>query len=130
MMIICRECNIEIDTSSGYPEHELMNHYNNLHNNLIERCMKYMHRKYSGYHFLDKCKVNSTGLITSAHRYIRYTDINNNVSNNDNDNNKDKDKDDLNKVLKSLKDNIIENLKDYIENELKTEIINVIKRKL
>ena len=33
MMIICRECKIEIDTSSRYPEHELMNHYNNLHNN-------------------------------------------------------------------------------------------------
>ena len=25
MMIISRECNMEIDTSSGYPEHELMN---------------------------------------------------------------------------------------------------------
>ena len=62
--IICRECDIEVDTSSGYPEHELMNHYNNLHNNLNERCMKCMHRKYSGYHFLDKCKVNRTGLLT------------------------------------------------------------------
>ena len=51
MMIICRECNIEIDTSNGYPELELMNHYNNLHNHLIERCMKCMHRKYSVYHF-------------------------------------------------------------------------------
>ena len=61
MMIICRECNIEIDTNSGYPEHELMNHNNSLHNNLKERCMKCMHRKYSGYHFLDKCKVNRTG---------------------------------------------------------------------
>ena len=36
MMIICRGCNIEIDTSNGYPEHELMNHYNKLHNILIE----------------------------------------------------------------------------------------------
>ena len=36
MMIICRESNIEIDTSNGYPERELMNHYNNLHNILIE----------------------------------------------------------------------------------------------
>ena len=36
MMIVCRECNMEIDTSSGYPEHELMNHSNNLLNNLIE----------------------------------------------------------------------------------------------
>ena len=113
MMIICRECNIEIDTSSRYPEHELMNHYNIIHNNLIARYMKCMHRKHNGYHFLDKCKVNSTGLITSVHRYFDYTDINNNVSDNDNDNNKDRDKDDLNKVLNSLKDNI-ENLKDYI----------------
>ena len=126
MMIVCRECNDKIDTSSGYPEHEIMNHYNNLHNNLIERCMKCMHRKYSGYHFLDKCKVHSTGLLTSVHRYIDYTDINN-VS--DNDNNKVKDKDDLNKVLNSLKD-IIENLKDYIKNELKTEILNEIKTEI
>ena len=127
-MIICRECNIEIDTSSGYPEHELMKHHNNLNNNLIERCMKCMLRKYSGYHFLDKCKVNSTGLITSVHRYIDYTDINNNVSDNDIYNNKDKD--DLNKVLNSLKDNIMENLRDYIKNELKTEIINEIKMEM
>ena len=70
MMIICREFNIEIDTSKRYPEHELINHYNNLHKNSIERYMKCMHRKYSGYHFLDKCKFNSTGLITSVHRYI------------------------------------------------------------
>ena len=34
MMIICRECIIEIDTSIGYPEHELMSHYNNLNKNL------------------------------------------------------------------------------------------------
>ena len=69
-------------------------------------------RKCSGYHFLDKCKVNSTGLITSVHKYIDYTHIKNTVSNNDNDNKKDKDKDDLKKVLNGLKDNIIENLKD------------------
>ena len=76
-----------------------------------------MHRKYSGYHFLDKCKVNSTGFITSVQRYIDYIDIINNVSDNDNDNNKDKDTDDLDKVLNSLKDNFIENLRDYINNE-------------
>ena len=40
MRVICRECNIEIDTSSGYPEHELMNHYKISHKNLIERCMQ------------------------------------------------------------------------------------------
>ena len=28
MRVICRECNIEIDTSNGYPEHELLDHYN------------------------------------------------------------------------------------------------------
>ena len=65
MMIICRECDIEIDASNGYLEHELMNHYNNLQNNLIERCMKCMQKEYSGAHFLDKGKVNNTGLITS-----------------------------------------------------------------
>ena len=25
LKMICRECDIEIDNSSGYPEHELMN---------------------------------------------------------------------------------------------------------
>ena len=128
-IIKCREINIEIGTNSGYPAHELMNHHNSLHNNLIERCMKCMHRKYSGYHFLDKCKVNSTGLITSVHRYIDYTDINYMlvmiimIT-------KYKDKDDLNKVLNSLKDNIIENLTDYIKNESKTEILNEIKTEI
>ena len=130
MMIICRECNIEIDTSSGYPKHELMNHYNNIHNNLIERCLKFMHRKYSGYHFLDNCKVNRTGLITSVHSYIDYTDINDSDSSDNIKNNKDKDEEDLIKVLNSLKDNIIENLKDYIKNELKTEIIKEIKTEI
>ena len=28
MRVVCRECNNEIDTSSGYPEHELMDHNN------------------------------------------------------------------------------------------------------
>ena len=31
MRVICRECNTEIDTSSGYPEHELLDHYNISH---------------------------------------------------------------------------------------------------
>ena len=31
MRVICRECNIEMDTSSGYPEHELSDHYNISH---------------------------------------------------------------------------------------------------
>ena len=54
LKMICRKCNIQIDTSSGYPEHELMNHYKILHKKLIER--------YSGYRFLDKCKVNRKAL--------------------------------------------------------------------
>ena len=57
MMIICRECNIEIDTSSGYPEHELRNHYNNLHNNLIARCMKCMHENIVVITFWIKVKL-------------------------------------------------------------------------
>ena len=61
-----------------------------------------MHRKYSGYHFLDKVKVKRTGLITSVHSYIDYTDINNNDSDDNFDNNKDKDKDDLNRLLNEL----------------------------
>ena len=130
MRVICRECNNKIDTSSGYPEHALMDHYNNLHNKLIERCMKCMHRKLSGYHFLDKFKVKRAGLISSVHSYIDYTDINNNDSNDNFDINKDKDEDDLNNILNELKYNIIENLKDYIKNELKTEIINEIKMEI
>ena len=42
LRVICRECNIEIDTSSGYPEYELLDHYNISHKKLIERCMKCM----------------------------------------------------------------------------------------
>ena len=82
--------------------------------------MKCMYKTYSGYHFFDKCKVNRTGLISSVHSYIDYTDINDNIDNN-------KDKDDLNKVLNELKDNIIEDLRNYIKNELKTEIVNELK---
>ena len=126
LKMICRECNIEIDTCSGYPEHELMNHYNNLHNRLMERCMNFMQRKYSGYHFLDICKFNRTGLLTPIHSFIDYTNFNDSNSDSDDNvyNNKDKDKDDFNKVLNELKDNIIEILKDYIKNDLKIEIIN------
>ena len=130
IMIICRECNMEIDTSSGYPEHELMNHYSNLHNNLVGRCMKCMHRKYSGYHFLDKCKVNRTGLITSVHRFIDYTDIHDSDSDDNIDNNTDKHKDDFYKVLNELKYNTIENLKDDIKKDLKPEIKNEIKTEI
>ena len=55
MRVICRECNNEIDTSSGYPEHELMNHYNIFHKNLMVGCTKCMQRIYSGSHFKDRC---------------------------------------------------------------------------
>ena len=79
---------------------------------------------------MDKCNVNRTGLITSVHSYIDYTDINDSDSDDNIDNNKDKDKDDLIKVLNELKDNIIENLKDYIKKDLKTEIINEIKTEI
>ena len=92
--------------------------------------MKCMHRKYSGYHNLDKCKVNRTGLITSVHSYIDYTDITDSDSNDNFDIIKDKDEENLRKVLNSLKDNIIENLKDYIKNELKTETINELKTEI
>ena len=95
MAIVCRYCNNEIDTSSGYPEHELMSHYNIFHKSLMVRCTKCMQRIYSGYHFLDKCKDKRTNIITSVHSYIKYTNI---INSNDNvDNNKD-DKDDLNKI--------------------------------
>ena len=87
----------------------------------------YVKNIYSGYHFFDKCEFNRTGLISSVHSYIDYTDINDSDSNDNFDINKDRDEEDLNKVLNSLKDNIIENLKGYIKNELKTEIINEIK---
>ena len=35
MRVICREYITEIVTSSGYPEQELMDHYNIFHKNLI-----------------------------------------------------------------------------------------------
>ena len=37
MRVICRECNIEIDTSNRYPELELLDHYNISHKKLIKR---------------------------------------------------------------------------------------------
>ena len=118
LKMICREYNIEIDTSSGYPEHELMNHYNSFHNKSIERCMECMHRKYSGYHFSDKCKVNSTGHIISVHSYTDFSDLNDN--NNESENC-------FNVFLFELEYNIIEELRNYIKIELKSEIINEIK---
>ena len=42
MTLICRQCNIEIDDRSDHPEHELMTHYSNFHNNLIVSCMRCM----------------------------------------------------------------------------------------
>ena len=126
MRLICRECSIEIDTSSGYPEHELMDHYNIFHKNLMVRCTKCMQRIYSGYHFKDRCIDNRTGIISSVHSYIDYIKIYDNVSNDNIDINKD-DKDDknydLNNVLNELKDNIKEDLKDFIRTNLKQEII-------
>ena len=111
--VICRECNIEIDTISGYPEHELLDHYSISHKNLMGRCMKCMYKTYSGYHFFDKRNVNRAGLMSSVHSYIDYTDIIDNDSdshdNTDNNKDKDKDKDFYNEILKKLKYNIIEN---------------------
>ena len=108
-----------------------MDHYNISHKNLVGRCMKCMYKTYSGYHFFDNCKVNRTGLISSVHSNIDYTDIIDNDSDSDDniDNNidKDKDKDYYNEILIKLKANIIENLKDYIKKELKTEILNDLK---
>ena len=91
MRVICREGNIEIDTSSGYPEHELLDHYNISYKKLIERCIKCMYKTYSGYHFFDKCRVNRTGLISLVHSYIDCTDIDDSDSNDNFDINKDKD---------------------------------------
>ena len=123
--IIYRERNNKIDTNSGYPDHELMDHYIIFRKNLMVRCTKCMQRIYSGYHFLDKCKDERTNIITSVHSYIDYTNINNG---NDNiDNKKDDREDDLNKILNELKDNIKEVLKKYIETNLKQEIINELK---
>ena len=120
MEIVCRGCNNEIDTSSGYPEHELMSHIIFFHKKLIERCMKCMQRIYSGYHFKDRCIDKRTDLISSVHSYIDYTNI---INSNDNiDNNKKDDKNDLNNVLNELKDNIKEDLKEYIRTNLKQEI--------
>ena len=125
MEIICRECYNEIDISSGYPEHELMNHSYFFHENLMIRCTKCMQRIYSSYHFLDKFKDKCTNIITSVHSYIDYTNISD--SNDNNDNNED-DKDGvLNKVLNELKDNLKEGLKEYIRTNLKQEVINELK---
>ena len=97
-MLICRGCNIEIDTSSGYPEHELMSHYDNLHDKVIERFLRCMQSKFNGYHFVHQFKNTARVFIEHKHNFIDYSVINN-------DNNKDKDE--LNEVLNFLKDNII-----------------------
>ena len=129
MRVIRRECNKEIETSSGYPEHEVMDHYI-FHKNLMVRCTKCMQKLYTGYHFKDRCRDNRTGLISSVHSYIDYINIFDNDSNDNIDINKD-DKDDknydLNNVLNELKDNIKEDLKEYIRTNLKQEIINEVK---
>ena len=122
--IKCRECNNEIDSSSGYPEHELMSHRYLFHKFLMVRCTKCMQRIYSVYHTLDKCKDKRTNIITSVHSYINYTNI---INSNDNVDNKKDDKDYLNKVLNDLKDNFKEDLKEYIRTNLKQKIINELK---
>ena len=127
MRVICRECNNEIDTSSGYPEHELMEHNNIFHKNLMVRCTKCMQRIYSDYHFKDRCIDNRTGLISSVHSYIDYINIYDNDSNDNIDINEDDKNYDLNNVLNELKDNIKEDLKEYIRSNLKQEIINELK---
>ena len=125
MRVICRECNNKINTSSGYPEHELMDHYSIFHKILMVRCTKCMQRIYSGYHSLDKCKDKRTNFITSVHSYFDYTNINN--SNDNIDKNEDDKDDDLNKSLNELKDDIKEDLREYIRTNLKQEIINELK---
>ena len=124
--VIRRECNNEIDTSRGYPEHELMDHYI-FYKNLMVRCTKCMQRIYSGYHFMDRCINNRTGLISSTHSYIDYIDIINSNDNIDNSKDDKDNKNDLNKVLNELKDNIKEDVKEYIRDNLKQEIINELK---
>ena len=124
MRVICRECIIEIDTSSGYPELELMDHYKIFHKSLTVRCTKSMQRIYSGYQFLDKCKDKRTNIITSVHSYIDSTNI---YNSNDNFDNKDDKDDDLNKALNELKENIKEDLKEYVRTNLKQETINELK---
>ena len=129
MRVICRECNNEIDTSSGYPEHELMDHYNVFQKDLMVRCTKCMQRIYSGYHFNGKCKDNRTYITTSGCSYNNYNNIYDNDSNDNIDINKD-DKDDnydLDNVLNELKDNFKEDIKEYIRNNLKQDIINELK---
>ena len=78
-----------------------MSDYNNLHDELIERWMKCMQRKYNGYQFLNQCKNTARGFIERKHNYTDYSDINY-------DNSKDKDdaRSKINEILNNLKDNI------------------------
>ena len=45
MTLNLRECNIENDIRSGYPEHELMMFFKKFHSNSIVRCMKIMQKQ-------------------------------------------------------------------------------------
>ena len=45
--LICRDCNIEIDSEDDNPQHELTNHYNKFHIQLFVRCNKCLQRLYS-----------------------------------------------------------------------------------
>ena len=129
-MLICRESIILIDFSSGYPEHEVMLHYDNSHSESILRRMKFMKRQYSGYHFNNECKNSARGFMEQKHSYIVYFDFNNISKDKDDDKaDDDDDKDALNKILSNLKVDIIAGLKDEAINNLK-EIISDLKKEI
>ena len=103
-----------------------MSHYNNLHDEIIERWMKCLQRKYNGYQFMNQCKNTARAFIERKHSYTEYSDINN-------DNSKDKDeaKSELKEFPNNLKDNIITHLKEEITKALKFETIKItIERKI
>ena len=68
--MVCRQYNFEVDISDDYPEGELRKLYTKFRQTLIERCMKFIQRQYSGFHFEVKCNDKHRNIISSVHSYF------------------------------------------------------------
>ena len=76
----CRECDIEIDLSSGTLDFSLRQHYRKFHEFFLERC-NCMRNRFIGLHSTDKYANKSSNTSTVVHSYIDYNDFINSDNN-------------------------------------------------
>ena len=124
-ILMKRECYIELDICNGYPEHELMLHYDKLHDELIQICKKSKKINIAGIIFIMNVKKAERGFIETKHIYLDYSDINN-----DNSKDQDDDKEELKEIINELKYVIIIKLKKEIKKDLKDNITKILIKKI